>query len=63
MNQTCDEMRKHIVLAKQDTTPVLEEASALMNQKKDSETKQQLLDSFTRHFIIPEEDLLALTSA
>lgn len=56
-------MRKHIVLAKQDTTPVLEEASALMNQKKDSETKQQLLDSFTWHFIIPEEDLLALTSA
>lgn len=56
-------MRKHIVLAKQDTTPVLEEASALLNQKKDSETKQQLLDSFTRHFIISEEDLLALTSA
>ena len=63
LNATCDEMRKHIVLAKQDTAPVLEEASALMNQKKDSETKQQLLDAFAKHFIVSEEDLLILTSA
>ncbi|KAI9932758.1 hypothetical protein ASPWEDRAFT_101863 [Aspergillus wentii DTO 134E9] len=63
LNQTCDEMRKHIHLAKQDTTPVLEEASVLMNQKKESETKQQLLDAFTQHFIVSEEDLLVLTSA
>ena len=63
MNQTCDDMRKHIVLAKQDTTPVLEEATALMNQKKDAETKQQLLDAFAQHFVIPDEDLLSLTSA
>ncbi|KAL4892618.1 oligomeric Golgi complex subunit 6 [Aspergillus ambiguus] len=63
LNQTCEEMKKHIVLAKQDTTPVLEEASALMNQKKETETKQQLLDAFTKHFIISEDDLLILTSA
>lgn len=63
LNQTCDEMRRHIGLAKQDTTPVLEEASTLMNQKKDTETKQQLLKAFTQHFIIPEDELLALTSA
>lgn len=56
-------MRKHICLAKQDTVPVLEEATALMNQKKESETKQQLLNAFTQHFVIPDEDLLSLTSA
>lgn len=56
-------MRKHFLLAKQDTTPVLEEASALMGQKKETETKQQLLDAFAKHFIILEEDLLVLTSA
>lgn len=56
-------MRKHIHVAKQDTTPVLEEASALMNQKREAEAKQQLLDAFTKHFIVPEEDLLVLTSA
>ncbi|PYH46832.1 Golgi transport complex subunit COG6 [Aspergillus saccharolyticus JOP 1030-1] len=63
LNQTCEEMRKHIVLAKQDTTPVLEEASALMKQKTDAETKQQLLDAFTQHFVVPEEETLVLTAA
>ncbi|KAJ5709650.1 Conserved oligomeric Golgi complex subunit 6 [Penicillium malachiteum] len=63
LNQTCDEMRKHIGLAKQDSAPVLEEATALMSQKKDTETKQQLLDAFSKHFLIPEEDLMALNSA
>lgn len=63
LNQTCDEMRKHIVLAKQDTSPVLDEATSLMNQKQEAETKQQLLNAFMQHFIISDEDLLALTSA
>ncbi|PWY94400.1 oligomeric Golgi complex subunit 6 [Aspergillus sclerotioniger CBS 115572] len=63
LNQTCEEMRKHIVSARQETTPVLEEASALMKQKQEAETKQQLLEAFTQHFIVPDEDLLILTSA
>ncbi|RHZ58073.1 Golgi transport complex subunit COG6 [Aspergillus thermomutatus] len=54
---------EHIVRAKQDTTPVLEEASALMNQKKESETKQQLLDAFVKHFVVSDDELLVLTSA
>lgn len=56
-------MRKHISLAKHDTTPVLEEATALMAQKKDTETKQRLLDAFSKHFLVPEEDLMTLNSA
>ncbi|KAJ5777764.1 hypothetical protein N7520_001010 [Penicillium odoratum] len=63
LNQTCDEMRKHISLAKQETTPVLEEATALMAQKKDTETKQRLLVAFEKHFLVPEEDLMVLNSA
>lgn len=63
LNQTCDEMRKHIGQAKQETAPVLEEATALMDQKKSTETKQQLLDAFSKHFLVPEEDLMALTAA
>ncbi|KAL2865567.1 Golgi transport complex subunit COG6 [Aspergillus lucknowensis] len=62
LKETCNEMRKYIVLAKQDTTPVLEEASALMRQKQESETKQHLLDAFTKHFIVSDDDLLILTS-
>lgn len=56
-------MRKHISLAKQDTTPVLEEATALIAQKRDTETKQRLLVAFEKHFLVPEEDLMALNSA
>ncbi|KAL2002453.1 hypothetical protein VTN02DRAFT_6761 [Thermoascus thermophilus] len=63
LNQTCEDMRKHITLAKQETAPVLEEASALMDQKRETETKQRLLDAFNKHFIIPDEDLAVLTSA
>ncbi|RAO68872.1 uncharacterized protein BHQ10_004884 [Talaromyces amestolkiae] len=61
LQQTCAEMRKHITLAKQDTAPVLDEASSLLEQKKEAETKQRLLDAFTAHFIVPEEDINALT--
>lgn len=56
-------MRRHINQAKQETAPVLEEASALMSQKQDTETKQRLLDAFAKHFIVPDEDILVLTSA
>lgn len=56
-------MRKHISLAKQDTTPVLEEATTLMAHKRDTETKQRLLDAFSKHFLLPEEDLMILNSA
>ncbi|KAL5333034.1 oligomeric Golgi complex subunit 6 [Aspergillus crustosus] len=62
LKETCDEMRKHVVLARQDTAPVLEEASALLNQKQEAETKQQLLGAFTKHFIVSDEELSILTS-
>lgn len=55
-------MRHHIGLAKQDTTPVLEEATTLMTQKTDTETKQRLLNAFSQHYMVPEEDLMVLTS-
>ncbi|EPS33279.1 hypothetical protein PDE_08241 [Penicillium oxalicum 114-2] len=63
LNQTCDEMRKHIGQAKQETAPVLEEATALMEQKQSTETKQKLLDAFSKHFLVPEDDLMVLTAS
>lgn len=42
---------------------MLDEATSLMNQKQETETKQELLHAFTQHFIISDEDFLALTSA
>lgn len=55
-------MRQHIGRAKQDNTPVLEEATVLMAQKRDTETKQRLLSAFSQHFMVPEEELMVLTS-
>ncbi|KAJ5505627.1 Conserved oligomeric Golgi complex subunit 6 [Penicillium expansum] len=57
LNQTCDDMRKRINLAKQDTTPHPDDT------KEETETKQQLLEAFSKHFLVPEEDLSVLTSA
>lgn len=63
LNDTCDQMRKHISLAKSDSTPMLEEASLLVANKRESETKQAVLNSFTKHFIISDNDLDVLTSS
>ena len=56
-------MRSHMVAARQENAPVLEEASILLSQKQELETKKQLLDAFNKHFIITEEDTIVLTSA
>ena len=54
-------MRQQMTAARQENIPVLEEASTLLVQKQELETKKQLLDAFNKHFIISEEDLLVLT--
>lgn len=63
LNQCCEDMRQHVVAARQENAPVLEEASTLLSQKQELETKIQLLDAFNKHFIITEEDAIVLTSA
>lgn len=42
---------------------MLEEASVLLEQKKETEAKQQLLDSFCKHFLVSDADLTTLTSS
>lgn len=55
-------MRGHIAAANKETDHVLEEATSLINQKKQVESKQQVLGAFTSHFLITEEDATVLTS-
>lgn len=62
LNQGCEEMKRHISAAHQETKPMLEEASELLNQKDQVEAKQQLLKAFDTHFIMSEDDLAILTS-
>ncbi|KAK5080783.1 Golgi transport complex subunit 6 [Exophiala xenobiotica] len=63
LNQTCDDIRRHVLAAKQETAPMLEEAATLLAQKQEAEKKQQLLDSFCKHFLISDEDLTTLASS
>ena len=49
LNQCFDDIKKHIAAANRESTPMLEEASSLMAQKKEVETKKQLYDAFSKH--------------
>lgn len=62
LNKTCDDIRQHVLAAKQESAPVLEEASTLLARKEESEARQHLLDALCRHFIVSDADLRTLTS-
>ena len=55
-------MKTHITAANSETGPVLEEATNLMDQRKQVETKQQILNAFNSHFLISEDEATVLTS-
>lgn len=63
LNESCEVMKRHVAAARVENSPVLDEASTLLGQKRELETKNQLLDAFRKHFIIDEADLVLLTSA
>ncbi|KAF2711747.1 oligomeric Golgi complex subunit 6 [Pleomassaria siparia CBS 279.74] len=62
LNKYCADMRSHIAAASRETGPVLEEATSLMGQKKQVETKHQILAAFKSHFIISDDGSTILTS-
>ncbi|CAN9156644.1 oligomeric complex COG6 [Alternaria alternata] len=62
LNTYCADMRGHIEAANRETGPVLEEATSLITQRKQVESKQQILNAFSTHFLISEEDATTLTS-
>ncbi|XPS74424.1 Golgi transport complex subunit 6 [Ascochyta lentis] len=62
LNSSCADMRAHISTAARETGPVLEEATSLINQRKQIETKHQILNAFSAHFRITEEQATVLTS-
>lgn len=61
LNRCCEDMRRHLTLAKQETAPLLQEASVLLSQKEQIESKQQILNAFNKHFAISEDDLFVLS--
>ncbi|KAI3393525.1 hypothetical protein diail_4161 [Diaporthe ilicicola] len=63
LNKSYDEMKTHISAAHGATASVTHEASSLMTQRRQVETKQQVLASFNKHFLLSEDELSALTSS
>ena len=55
-------MKTHISAAPGATASVTRDASSLMTQRRQVETKQQVLASFNKHFLLSEDELSALTS-
>lgn len=62
LNKSYDEIKSHISAAHESTDSVIHDASSLMTQRRQVETKQQLLTAFNRHFLLSEQELIALTS-
>ncbi|KAK7943262.1 uncharacterized protein PG986_012375 [Apiospora aurea] len=61
LNKNYREMKGHVTAAHSATSTTLDEASSLMNQRRDVETKQQLLKAFQEHFVLAEDEVAALT--
>jgi len=62
LQKTVAEMRERVLAAKRETAPMLDEADALLDKQKQVYTKKQLLQAFTAHFVLTENELLVLTS-
>ncbi|KAI2622662.1 oligomeric Golgi complex subunit 6 [Hypomontagnella submonticulosa] len=61
LNKSYQEMRGHVTVAHESTSSVLEEASSLMTQRKNIETKQQVLKAFREHFVLSDDEIASLT--
>ncbi|USW56219.1 Putative oligomeric Golgi complex subunit 6 protein [Septoria linicola] len=62
LNASCVEMRKHVAASSRETGPMLEEAKSILADRRQVETKQQLLEAFNKHFVVSDADLATLTS-
>ncbi|OTA99498.1 hypothetical protein M426DRAFT_325092 [Hypoxylon sp. CI-4A] len=61
LNKNYQEMRSHVTTAHESTSHILEEASSLMTQKRNIETKQQVLKAFREHFVLTDDEVASLT--
>ncbi|KAI8956748.1 oligomeric Golgi complex subunit 6 [Daldinia sp. FL1419] len=61
LNKNYQEMRGHATAAHESNSSMLEEASSLMTQRKNIETKQQVLKAFREHFLLTEDEIASLT--
>ncbi|ORY67093.1 oligomeric Golgi complex subunit 6 [Pseudomassariella vexata] len=61
LNKSYQEMKSHVTAAHESTSSTLQEASLLMVQKQNVETKQQLLKALREHFVLSEDEVASLS--
>ncbi|EPE03662.1 component of oligomeric golgi family complex 6 [Ophiostoma piceae UAMH 11346] len=61
LNKTYDAMKTEITAAHTATAPVLEEASVLIDRRRNIETRRKLLGAFVGHFVLSEDEMASLT--
>ncbi|KAI1164983.1 oligomeric complex COG6 [Nemania serpens] len=61
LNKSYQEMKSHVTASHEATKDMIEEASSLMTQKKNVETKQQLLKAFREHFVLTDDEVASLS--
>ena len=61
LNKSYEEMKGHVTAAHEATSSTLEEANSLMTQRRNVETKQQLLKAFRERFVLTEDETASLT--
>ncbi|XDG04863.1 hypothetical protein ABKA04_004478 [Annulohypoxylon sp. FPYF3050] len=61
LNKSYQDMRGHVTASHELTSSILEEASSLMTQRRNIETKQQVLKAFRDHFVLSEDEVASLT--
>ncbi|KAI1773721.1 oligomeric Golgi complex subunit 6 [Hypoxylon cercidicola] len=61
LNKSYQDMRSHVTAAHESTSSILEEASSLMTQRRNIETKQQVLKAFREHFVLSDDEVASLT--
>ncbi|KAI0098841.1 oligomeric complex COG6 [Nemania sp. FL0031] len=61
LNKSYQDMKNHVTASHEATRATIDEASSLMTQKKNVETKQQLLKAFREHFVLTDDEVASLT--
>ncbi|KAI1105410.1 oligomeric Golgi complex subunit 6 [Jackrogersella minutella] len=61
LNKNYQDMRGHVTAAHHSTSSMLDEASSLMTQRRNIETKQQVLKAFREHFVLSDDEVASLT--
>ncbi|RKF61444.1 Conserved oligomeric Golgi complex subunit 6 [Erysiphe neolycopersici] len=63
LNESCKEIKSYVSNAQDESASTLEQASSLLTEKDQVETKEQLVKAFNAHFILSDDELSILSSS